>query len=102
MNKDDKLTIVRSGGEGEPIILMLSGDLDVRTAPKLRNFVESVIREGNLDIKLDLSRLSYLDSSGYGALVDANRRTKSTQGNIILTNLPRWMSEFFDMVSLDS
>lgn len=101
MNSDERLIISQSKDDGDAVILSLSGDLDVQTAHKLRNFIDKHIENGNTTIRFDLSRLSYLDSSGYGVLVDASRRTRLTQGKVDLTNMPPWMKDFFDMSALE-
>lgn len=98
---DSNLEIDHSVEEGKSI-LILSGDLDVKSAPKLRKFFESVISNGDVDLKVDLSKLSYLDSSGYGVLVDAGRRTRATKGSLHLTNTPSWVRDFFDLTFLDN
>ena len=103
MDTYSDLRIDRSLGEGgSPIILILSGDLDVRTAPILRNFIDKAINNGDVNLHLDLSKLSYLDSSGYVALVEANRRTRATSGSLSLTKLPQHLRDFFDMTVLEA
>lgn len=101
MNREEKLIINHSRDDGDTVLLSLSGDLDVQTAQQLRNFIDKYIEEGNTNLKFDLSRLSYLDSSGYGVLVDASRRTRTTNGKIDLTNMPPWMTDFFDLSALE-
>lgn len=101
MEQNGKLTIDHSREEQDTLILTLSGDLDVKTAPQLRNFLDKLMQKGVINLKLDLSKLSYLDSSGYGVLVDASRRTRSTKGRLDLENLPPWMTEFFDLSALE-
>jgi anti-anti-sigma factor len=101
MNSKGKLIINQARDEGDTIILVLKGDLDIQTAPQLRRFIDSVTREGDVNLKLDLSKLSYLDSSGYVALVDASRRTRGSQGSIDFTNMPPWLTDFFDMTALE-
>jgi anti-sigma B factor antagonist len=102
MNPDGRLVINHSRGDQDTLTLVLSGDLDIKTAPKLRRFINKMIRAGNVNLRLDLSELSYLDSSGYGVLVDATRRTRATKGRLDLTNMPPWMVEFFDLSALES
>jgi len=102
MDMKGKLVINHSQDADDTVILVLSGDLDIQTAPQLRNFIDSVIREGSVNLQLDLSRLSYLDSSGYGALLDAARRTRGTAKQVNLTNLPSWMTDFFDLSVLET
>ena len=101
MNGEEKLIISQSRDDRDTVILSLSGDLDIQTAQQLRNFIDKHIQEGNTNLKFDLSKLSYLDSSGYGVLVDASRRTQITQGKVDLANMPPWMTDFFDMSALE-
>jgi anti-sigma B factor antagonist len=101
MNQNQRLIINHQmKGQGSHT-LSLTGDLDVSTAPTLRKFIDRMIREGNVNLTLDLSKLSYLDSSGYVAIVDATRKTKATSGRLDVANMPRWMTEFFDLSVLD-
>lgn len=99
--RETRLKIDHSTENQSEVVLILSGDLDIQTAPKLRRLIESVINEGNVNLRLDLSKLSYLDSSGYGVLVDANRKTRATHGSLKLTKLPPWMQEFFDLAAIE-
>jgi stage II sporulation protein AA (anti-sigma F factor antagonist) len=101
MDREEKLIISQSKDERDTVILALSGDLDIQTAQQLRNFIDKHISEGELNIKFDLSKLSYLDSSGYGVLVDASRRSQIKQGKVDLANMPPWMTDFFDMSALE-
>lgn len=101
MNETGKLIIDHNREDKETVTLILSGDLDVQTAPQLRKFIDSVIKQGDVKLKLDLSKLSYLDSSGFGVLVDATRRSRKIEGKIDLSNMPPWMTDFFDMSALE-
>ncbi len=101
MKRTEKLIISQTKDDGDTVILSLKGDLDIQTAPKLRNFIKKFLEDGNFNLKLDLSNLSYLDSSGYGALLDASRLTGITRSKIDFTNMPAWITEFFDISALE-
>lgn len=101
MKPTKKLIISQTRDNGDTVILSLKGDLDIQTAPQLRNFIEKFLEDGNSNIKLDLSKLSYLDSSGYGALLDASRLTGITRSKIDFTNMPACITEFFDISALE-
>jgi len=101
MDNGKKLIINHMIDEEDNATLILSGDLDVQTAPQLKRFIESLINDGRENLNLDLSQLSYLDSSGYGVLVDAKRRTDDTQCSFNLSNMPPWITEFFDLSVLE-
>lgn len=101
MKPTKKLIISQTRDDGDTVILSLKGDLDIQTAPQLRNFIEKFLEDGNSNLKLDLSKLSYLDSSGYGALLDASRLTGITQSKVDFSNMPDCISEFFDISALE-
>jgi anti-sigma B factor antagonist len=101
MHTMGNLIINHTTDEEDNLTLILAGDLDIQTAPQLRNFIDRLVREGALKVRLDLSQLSYLDSSGYGALVDATRMARSTECNVDFANLPAWITEFFDLSALE-
>jgi anti-sigma B factor antagonist len=101
MNTNERLKIDHINDEDDVTTVSLAGDLDIQTAPLLRNFMESVVTGKTVNLRLDLSRLSYLDSSGFIALVDATRRNRLAKSHVDLTNMPPWITDFFDMSALE-
>ena len=101
MSSKEKLIINHTIDEEDNTTLILSGDLDVQTAPQLKRFIDSLIKDGSENLKVDLSQLSYLDSSGFGVLVNAKRLTDDTRCSFNLSNMPVWMTEFFDLSILE-
>ena len=51
-----------------------AGDLDVSTSPRLLTVIEELLDEGRTDITVDLRAVTFIDSSGLGALVKAHKR----------------------------
>jgi len=101
MNARGKLIINHTTEGDDCLTLFIAGDLDIQTAPQLKNFIDRMVREGTVKMRLDLSKLSYLDSSGYGVLIDATRRTRTTECNLDFTSMPSWITEFFDLSALE-
>ncbi len=97
MDADGKLIINHTVDDDKNVTLFISGDLDIQTAPQLKRFITRMLHESSGNLKLDLSRLSYLDSSGYGVLVDATRRSRKGELRMNLTNMPPWVTDFFDL-----
>ena len=67
-------------GEG-PAVVKLIGELDVSTAPQLEACLEGLGADGP-DVRLDLSGLSFCDSSGISALVTASKRVRNRGGHL--------------------
>jgi anti-sigma B factor antagonist len=69
---------------GEPATLVvLRGDLDLLTAPDLRECLVKVIDEG-ARIVVDLEAVDFLDSAGLGILVGGLKRARTRGGELEL------------------
>jgi anti-sigma B factor antagonist len=55
-------------------VLTLEGDVDILSAPELKQMLLRAIDEGSRQILVDLTRVKRLDSTGLGVLVNAARR----------------------------
>lgn len=54
-------------------VLAVAGEVDLQSAPHLANALEEARVAGASIVVVDLSRVDFLDSSGLGVLVTANR-----------------------------
>ena len=57
-------------------VVAATGELDVYTSPNLRQSLDSVLAEGAEKVVVDLTGLSFIDSSGLGVLVGTQKRIK--------------------------
>ena len=55
-------------------VVVVSGELDVLTAPKLNRWVDDVIRRGEGNVVIDLSEAGFIDSLGLHTLLNLQRR----------------------------
>ena len=58
---------------GRSYILELRGELDIGTVTELRQYVDEVAAHESLRLVIDLRELTFIDSTGIGLLVSANR-----------------------------
>lgn len=63
-------------------IVVLSGEVDVYSAPKLRDTIKKLVEEGRFRIVVDLEHVAFLDSTGLGVLVGGLKRVKHHQGDL--------------------
>jgi anti-sigma B factor antagonist len=61
--------------DGGVVVVVLSGEHDVYTAPELRDRIDSVIEEG-APFVIDLTPTTFLDSSVLRVLLEARRRAE--------------------------
>jgi anti-anti-sigma factor len=76
-----RLTIV---GQDEPMVVQVSGELDLSTVPEFVAVIDEVLELSPPAVQLDLSELSFIDSSGVGAYVSAFRRARAAGTRLAL------------------
>ncbi len=86
---------------GERTVITVAGDLDVLTAPRLRDQLVDVIDGGGRHILVDLTSCEFIDSSGLSALVTALKRVRSTGGDLGLVCPPGNVRRIIELVALD-
>ena len=66
----------------------VSGELDLQAAPTLKEALVTVIGEGHLDVVVDLTGVTFLDSTALGVLAGRYRELRARGGSIavICTN----------------
>lgn len=69
---------------GDFTVLEVGGEIDVYTAPKLRERLVTLAEGGANRIIVDLSGVEFLDSTGLGVLVGALKRARAVDGALKL------------------
>jgi anti-sigma B factor antagonist len=65
-------------------ILVAGGELDLYTAPRLRDEVLARVDEGADRIAIDLNGVGFIDSTGLGILVACLKRVRELDGRLVL------------------
>jgi anti-sigma B factor antagonist len=75
---------VTSRPSGERVVVHVTGEIDVYTAPILREELATLIDAQHTDLVVDLSDVSFMDSTGLGVLVGALKKIKTVGGDLRL------------------
>lgn len=67
---------------GEVTVLAVTGEIDVYTAPKLRDRVAQLVSEGHHHLLVDMEGVDFLDSTGLGVLVGGLKKVRSQDGSM--------------------
>jgi anti-sigma B factor antagonist len=70
--------------EGAATVLVVAGEVDVYTAPKLREKLVELVSDGHYNIVVDMTKVEFLDSTGLGVLVGGLKRVRSHNGSLEL------------------
>lgn len=85
---------VREGDDGPTVAL--AGELDLASAPVLREVAEPAIDEGR-PIVIDLRELTFIDSTGLGAIAGLERRARDAGVRFSLVEGPANIQRVFEV-----
>jgi anti-sigma B factor antagonist len=81
-------------------ILSVRGEVDVYTAPRLREKLVELVSEGRYKIVVDLEGVDFLDSTGLGVLVGGLKRFRSHDGDLTLVCTQHRILKVFEITGL--
>jgi anti-sigma B factor antagonist len=85
---------------GEPVV-RVSGEVDLRTSPQLREVLLRAARKKPERLVVDLSEVGYMDSSGVGTMVEIKRLVERGGGRLVLVALQPRVRSVFEVTQLD-
>jgi anti-sigma B factor antagonist len=85
---------------GDCAVLRMTGEIDVFTAPELRQQIIDLVDDGTRHIVGDLRGVDFLDSTGLGILVGSLKRLRLRQGSLTLVTSTGRILELFDITGL--
>ncbi len=86
---------------GNVVVLDVSGDLDVKSAPSLKVKLESLIRFGHQKIVVNLADTDFIDSTGVGSLMYGLKLINPVNGGLKVTGLSPRNFNVFSVLELD-
>jgi anti-sigma B factor antagonist len=87
-------------GEGGRTVIEVAGEIDVYTAPKLREKIAALVDDGVYDLVIDLERVEFLDSTGLGVLVGGLKRVRTHDGSLSLVCTQERLLKIFRITGL--
>lgn len=95
-----ELSVSRRSVGGVPVV-SVSGEVDVYSAPALKENLAELQSSGANSIVVDLSDVAFLDSTGLGALVEARAATTEAGGALPLVCNHERILKLFTITGLD-
>ena len=88
------LTLATSEVDGKTIVAV-GGEIDVYTAPKLRDKITELVADGTYHIVVDMEAVEFLDSTGLGVLVGGLKKVRAHDGSLeLICNADRLLKIF--------
>ena len=82
-------------------VLRRAGEIDVATAPRLRDRLVQLVTEGPPQLVVDLSGVTFIDSMGLGALVSGLKRARAHDGDLRLAGATDHVAKVLAITRLD-
>ncbi|NHM33167.1 anti-sigma factor antagonist [Neobacillus terrae] len=82
------------------LAVKVSGEVDAYTAPKLRESIFPLSEKENVKMEIDLTEVSYMDSTGLGVIVGVFKSVRSNNGEFRLVGLSDRLKRLFEITGL--
>ena len=82
-------------------IIEVGGEIDVMTAPRLREAVVDAVNRGRMRLIVDVEKVDFLDSTGLGVLVGALKRVRADGGSLDIVCTHERILKIFEITGLD-
>jgi anti-sigma B factor antagonist len=84
----------------QSVSVVLSGELDLCSAPKFRNCLAELANTGVINMVIDLANLTFLDSVGISLLVTGFKRSTRSGGSFTICNAPPHAMRVLELTGL--
>ena len=82
-------------------VVAVAGEIDLFTAPELKQKLTDAIEGGKSRIVVDLTDTSFLDSTALGVLIGAVKRLRTRDGALVIVNVDQNIAKTFEITGLD-
>jgi len=79
----------------------IEGELDVSTAEKLKEYLHDLVGKNMVDLKINLEKLDYIDSTGLGVMIGVLKKLKIEEKEIYIINPKDNVRKIFNITGLD-
>ena len=94
-----ELELERGEAADQELLVAVRGEIDMASAPQLRELLDTAIDAGITRVTLDCRGLEFLDSSGIGVLVAARKRL-GEGGELVLDSPPAHVRKVLEITGV--
>ena len=84
-----------------PNVLPLKGEIDLHVSPVVTASLNAIVEKKPDRLVIDLSDVSYIDSAGLAALIQAMQKVEAYGGKFLLAGLQETVRSIFEISRLD-
>jgi len=86
--------------QGEHTVVQIAGEIDVYTAPKLREVLIDLVNDGRYHLVIDVEGVEFLDSTGLGVMVGGLKRVRAHDGSLAVVCTQERLLKIFRITGL--
>ncbi len=83
------------------VVVAVRGEVDIATAPKLREKLVELASQGAQQVVVDLDAVEFLDSTGLGVLIGGMKRLRGLDGDLTLVCTQPRILKVFEITGLN-
>jgi anti-sigma B factor antagonist len=84
-----------------PNVLPLEGEIDLHVSPRISSALGAMIEQKPQRLVVDLSKVTYIDSSGLAVLIEGMQNVEAYGGKFILAGIQENVKPIFEIARLD-
>jgi len=93
---------VEPGRDSGVVQVIVDGTVNIQTSPQLRTVLKPLFVSQNKEIHVNLSGVSFMDSSGIATLVEGLQWARASGGRFVLSGLQETVRDIFCLAKLDT
>jgi anti-sigma B factor antagonist len=82
-------------------VLRLDGRLNMVAAPRLKSAIDQTVESGQPRVVVDLGAVTFMDSSGLGALIAGLKKARQASGDLRITGVTQQVATVLKLTNLD-
>ncbi len=87
---------------GDWSVLKVGGEIDIATAPRLREHLLSLVNDQRYHLVIDMEAVEFIDSTGLGVLIGALKRVRAHDGDLQVVLTDSRILKVFEITQLDT
>ena len=82
-------------------VFHVEGEIDINSAPAIKKSFDKLLSSKTPKVIINLSKVTYVDSSGLATMVEILKNMRSYGGRLRLTNLSAKIKSLFEITKLE-
>ncbi|WP_193373306.1 STAS domain-containing protein [Nocardiopsis xinjiangensis] len=92
---------ISSRSQDDVAVVTVGGEIDLYTAPQLRDELVGALEDGARRLVIDMSRVEFCDSTGISVLLSAMKRSRDKNGDLELGAPRPAVTKVLEVTGLD-